>query len=123
MLEQNKQNSIPELETLESVRYENIFNVYEFKKGDSDSYYYYNILKKISIDTSNISPDVFYYVKVDKKLPWTSISYNLYDTQHLWWLILLFNNITNPVILPKLGDVYKVVKKEYVNDIISQLQT
>jgi hypothetical protein len=121
MIDQKKQNEIEDLETLDSDRYENIFNVYEFNKGDEDSYYYFNILKKISIDDSNIDPEVFYYVKVDRKLPWTSISYNLYGTQHLWWLILLFNNIINPTTLPKIGDVYKVIKKEYVNDIVSQL--
>ena len=122
MIDQSKQKDISQLPAISRDRYENIFNVYTAKKDDS-TYYYYNILKKISIDTENISPDVFKYIQVNRRLPWTTISYQEYSTQHLWWLILLTNNIINPIILPKIGDVLKIVRQEYVKEIVSQLNS
>lgn len=120
MIVQNKQNDIESLDKLSREKYENIFNVYTKTKGDTQ-YYFFNILKKISIDTDNIDPDVFKYVKLNRRIPWTTISYQEYRTQHLWWLILLTNNITNPVILPKIGDVLKIIKREYVPSILEAI--
>jgi len=120
MINQLNQNDIPLLPSLARNRYENIFKVYEQEK-DTSKYYFYNILTKVTINTENIAPEVFKYIKVDKRLPWTSISYREYKTQHLWWLILLTNGITNPIILPKIGDVLRVVRREYVNDILGQI--
>ena len=120
MINQLNQNDIPILPSLARNRYENIFKVYEQEK-DTSKYYFYNILTKVTIDTENIEPEVFKYIKVDKRLPWTSISYREYKTQHLWWLILLTNSITNPIILPKIGDVLRIVRREYVDDILGQI--
>lgn len=120
MINQLNQNDISILPSLPRDRYENIFKVYEQSK-DTSKYYYYNILTKVTIDTDNIDPEVFKYIKVDKRLPWTSISYREYGTQHLWWLILVVNGINNPVILPKIGDVFRIIRREYVNDILSQI--
>lgn len=122
MINQSNQNDIPALLPLARDRYENIFKVYQQEKDDS-KYYFYNILNKITIDTDNIDPEVFKYIKVEKRLPWTSISYREYNTQHLWWLILLTNSLTNPTILPKIGDVLRIVRREYVSSILGQINT
>jgi hypothetical protein len=120
MIVQNKQNDIESLDKLAREKYENIFNVYTKTNGDTQ-YYFFNILKKISIDTDNIDPNVFKYVKLNRRIPWTTISYQEYRTQHLWWLILITNNITNPVLLPKIGDVLKIIRREYVSDILDAI--
>lgn len=122
MINQSKQKDISQLPNIPRDRYENIFNVYTANKDDS-KYYYYNILKKISIDTENIDPNVFKYIQVNRRLPWTSISYQEYKTQYLWWLILLTNNIVNPVILPEIGDVLRIVRPEYIKEIINQVNS
>lgn len=123
MIEQNKQNDINELAQLAAERYENIFNVYTQSKGNNrDEYFYYNILRKITIDETNIDPDVFAYISIAKPIPWTTISYDNYGTQHLWWLILAINNITNPLELPTTGSTYKIIKREYINSILEQLE-
>ena len=110
----------PSLKNLSKNRYENIFNVYETQK-DSTRYYYYNLGKKITIDVSNVDPSVFKYIRIDRRLPWTTISYQEYRTQHLWWVILAVNNIINPVNLPKIGDVLRIVKNEYIDSIVNQI--
>ena len=122
MINQSKQKDISQLPSISRDRYENIFNVYTADKDDS-KYYYYNILKKISIDTENIDPKVFKYIQVNRRLPWTTISYQEYKTQYLWWLILLTNNITNPIILPKIGDVLRIVRPEYIKEITTQVNS
>jgi hypothetical protein len=121
MLDQNKQNDISILPTLPKDRYENIFNVYPTNKGDIE-YYFYNILKKVTINADNIDPAVFKYIQVNRRLPWTAISYQEYTTQHLWWLILAINNRNNPIVLPRIGDVLRIIRREYVKDILNQLR-
>ena len=116
-----KNKDIPELSNIDNERYESIFNVHQ--TGDNkDEYYYYNILSKISIDTTGIDPLVFDYYTIQKRLPWTSISYNLYNTQHLWWLILAVNKIVSPIVQPAPGTVIKVIKAEYIDNVLSEIQ-
>ena len=60
------QNQIQELPSLEDVRYENIFKV-----AKTDKFFFYNIIKKISIMFINITYLVIKYTskrKVTKKI-------------------------------------------------------
>lgn len=86
------QNDIPDLVTLDFARYENIFKLYK----DSNSIYFYNILNSIQVP-DNIDKQYFYVVKINRKIPWTTISYEQYATIDLWWLICLINKIDNPI--------------------------
>lgn len=119
-INQSRQNNVPELSRLPKDRYENIFNVYISQKQDA-TYYFYNILKKVTIDTNNIDPDAFKYIKISKRIPWTTISYQEYQTQHLWWLVLATNKKTNPIILPQVGDVLRIIRSEYIEEILGQI--
>lgn len=87
------QNDIPDLPVLSPIKYENIFKVYTVSRG-LNNYYFYNILKKIqlpeTIDTSYVNT-----VTLNKDLPWTALSYGLYGTQELWWLIVMLTNPSN----------------------------
>lgn len=109
-------NQIPELTSLSDLRYENIFKVYQ----RSDGLFFYNILKKISFP-DNLNENIFYYITVNERMPWTTISYNAYGTIELWWLIMLVNKLTNPINVPK-GNI-KILKQEYVRPVISQIQS
>ena len=120
------QNDIPELPTISQQRYENIFHVFETEKQSTDKkynnkYYFYNILNKVSIP-SDVDPNIFQYYKIDKPYPWTTISYRIYTTQFLWWLIAISNNIRNPVIIPKTGDVIRVIKPDYVSLVLNSIK-
>lgn len=121
------QNDIPELPTISQQRYENIFHVFETDKQSTDKkynnkYYFYNILNKVSIP-ADVDPNIFEYYKIDKPYPWTTISYRIYTTQFLWWLIAISNNIRNPVIIPKTGDVIRVIKPDYVSLILNSIKS
>ena len=111
------QNNIDELPNLEDYRYENIFKIYQ--KGDKD-FYYYNILKKIEIP-DDVSGKLISSVKLDRNIPLTTLSYNLYGTTYLWWLILIVNKIQNPVKNLPAGYDIKYVKKNYISVVISSI--
>lgn len=114
----NYQNNIPELIPLNNFRYENIFKMYQTK----DKKYFYNIIKKIDL-LSNLDPSQFFYYPVPRKMPWTIISFNLYNTIELWWLLCLVNNIDNPVLQPSPGKVIRALKSNLVAPLISNIKS
>ena len=102
-------------------RYENIFNMYEFKNENNNSYVFYNILNKIEIP-ENLDESVFEYYKIDSEMPLTTISYRVYQSQHLWWLILAVNNFKNPIKLLERGSIIKVIKINYLDTVLESIK-
>lgn len=111
-----KHNDIIELVNLPENRYENIFNL-----GTNNNYYFYNILKTIKFP-AELDVNIFDYKTINQRKPYTTISYDAYGTQNLWWLILLSNNITNPVNIITPGTRLKIIKSKYVKDIINTIK-
>lgn len=110
------QNQVAELPTIEDVRYENIFKV-----AKTDKFFFYNIIKKISIP-EELQSDIYYELRINSNKPWTTLSHEVYGTQELWWLICLVNNVYNPINNPELGAVYKIIKPDYVNPILIEIK-
>lgn len=110
------QNEIKELPSLDDVRYENIF-----KLAKSEKYFFYNIIKKISIP-DDIQSDIYYELRINSNKPWTTLSNEVYGTQDLWWLICLTNKIYNPINNPELGAVYKIISPDFVNPILAEIK-
>lgn len=101
--------------------YENIFNMYKDTNENGDMYYFYNIGKKVTLP-ENIDDSVFDYFSVPDTLPLTTISYQVYGSIHLWWLLLLCNNIQNSLKLITPGSVIKIIKKEYLASVLNSLK-
>ncbi len=101
--------------------YENLFNMYEVINENSDSYIFYNILNK-PILPNDIDDSVYDYYLVEYPIPLTTLSYNIYKNIHLWWLIMLVNNIKNPVLNIEGGSVIKTVKPEYLNEFLTSIK-
>lgn len=113
-----KQNSISTLPTLTQLRMENLFNVY-----NNGSNYFYNLIGTVNIP-EDLSPDTYAnYTVMTDYMPWTLISYKVYNTMDLWWLICSTNNIQNPLEFPKAGTVLKVLTPDYVSAILQQINT
>tara|TARA_R110000796_G_scaffold14724_4_gene47931 strand:- start:140 stop:514 length:375 start_codon:yes stop_codon:yes gene_type:complete len=110
-----KHNDIDELSNLSDNRYENIFNM-----GTNNNYFFYNIIKTVKFP-EELDSSIFDYKIINQKLPYTAVSYNVYGTQNLWWLILLSNNITNPVDVITPGTRLKIIKSKFVKDIINTI--
>lgn len=112
------QNEIPDLPKLKDERYENIFQVFQ----DEDDRYYYNLLETINFP-ENLPAGFFttYTVVPGDTLPY--ISYKLYKTIHVWWVVCLVNNITNPTITLTPSTVLKVPTINIVREIIRQINS
>ena len=108
----NFQNNIDELETLEDFRYENLFLV-----NKVDDYYFYNIIKSIQIP-DDLDESLFKRWRVDRPMPWTTISHKHYNTIHLWWLICVTNKIQNPVFFPETGTELKILTKSAMRNVL-----
>ena len=113
-----KQNSIKDLPKLTSERYENIFNVYQDENGQ----YYYNLLQSVVIP-NNLPAGYYDTYNVMYGDTWPYISYKNYNTPNLWWVILSVNNIIDPTSMPTPGTKIKVLKDQFVSNILSQIVT
>jgi nucleoid-associated protein YgaU len=115
-----KQNSIKDqsLPKLRPDNYENIFNVYI----DSNDMYFYNILQTISFPT-NLPKGYFNEYNIVYGDTWPLISYKTYNTPNLWWVILLANDIINPVNQPQIGEKIKVPINSVAQAILQQISS
>jgi hypothetical protein len=111
------QEDITELSILEQYRYENIFKIYE--TGNKD-FFYYNILKKIRLP-DDLDDNLVNTVAYNEALPVTTLSYRIYGTTYLWWLIMVVNRISNPAKISG-GTRIKYIKKEYLKPTIDSIK-
>lgn len=112
------QNEIPDLPRLADERYENIFKIYQ----DDDDRYYYNLLETINFP-ENLPDGYFtsYVVRPGDTFPF--ISYKLYKTINVWWVICLVNQINNPTLPLEAGTVLKVPALNIIREIIREINT
>ena len=111
------QNDISELTELEVYRYENIFKVYQ--TGSKD-FYFYNIIKKITVP-KDINNDYFFTYYIQKNIPFTTLSFQAYGTTQLWWLICIINDIKYPQDPTLIGKTIKILKKEFVKPVLDSI--
>jgi hypothetical protein len=110
------QNSIPKLSQLNTFRYERIFKM--FSTGQNQ--YYYNLLQSLYLP-KDIDETTIYYMHVQENMPWTTVSFKAYGNIELWWLIMLVNQIYNPLTSVTAGTVLKIIKPEYVSSILQEI--
>jgi hypothetical protein len=114
-LYRNKTSILP---NLSEYKFENIFKIYLNTEG----YFFYNIIKKIKIP-DDINSDIYDSLRLNRKLPYTAISYVNYNTIDLWWLICLVNNIRNPLELLEPGTLLKIIKPTHIPGIIDEIKS
>jgi len=105
------------LSKLDGIRYENIFKMYTSETG----LYFYNISKSIKFP-DELDSTQYSYITVRQKMPWTAISFNVYKTIELWWLICILNKIDNPVRAPNVGTVLKVLNPSAVKNVLREIK-
>lgn len=99
--------------------YENILNLYQTQ--DDNSYYYYNISNKVTFDINDVDEQYIQYFFIDSPMPLTTISYRLFNTMHLWWLIAVMNNL-NPINIPPAGAVFAAPRREYLQNVLQAIK-
>ena len=53
---------------------------------------------------------------------WDDIAYKLYGIPQLWWVIALINNVVNPFEELSDGDNIRILKEEYIYNLIKDLE-
>ena len=116
-----KQNNLKDrgIPSLDPTLYENIFKVNVIKKDAESSYYFYNTLNSINIP-EGINKEAYDEIPLRYDTPWTTLSYKLYKSIDLWWLLVLVNK-PDYIFMAKGGKDYKFIKPHYVNRIISKI--
>jgi len=110
-------SELPKLDSIPTDRFENIFKMYTENK-----YYFYNILKTLNIP-EELDESLFFNFEVPNTMAWHILSYKLYRSTDLWWLIAVINDIKNPVILPQGGDILKVIQQGRINEVLSLINS
>jgi hypothetical protein len=113
------QNYVTTLPKLELYRYENIFKVYQTLDNNKD--YFYNIIKNINVP-QDVNNDLFYATTLQPNTPLTILSYQVYGTTYLWWLICIINNIQNPFDPTIYGKTIKVLNPNYLQQVLNLIQ-
>lgn len=116
----NKHNNIKQIDKLSTELYEVIFNV-NLVENKEKSFYFYNILNKV-IFPDYINKNIFDIQTLNVDLPWTTMSYNIYQTISLWWVIFLLND-PDYIFKAKAGVTYKFIKPEYIPNILSKINS
>jgi len=111
-------DKIEQLDTLSKELYENIFKISLINNKDK-SFYFYNTLNRV-IFPDSIDKDVFDIKVLNVDTPWTTLSYQIYGSISLWWILFLLNK-PEYVFLAKAGKQYKYIKPEYVQSILENL--
>ena len=111
------QNQIPELPRLDKERYENIFKVY----SNEDGQFFYNINNKIVIPET-LDETIVNKIRLDRDLAWTILSYKLYNTMNLWWLLFLLNKPEN-IFYAKAGIEYKYISRDFIEDTLDSINS
>jgi hypothetical protein len=112
-------NEIPSYIEIETISYENFFKIHIY----NDEFTFFNILKKINILTNSddIDPTFFKSYNVDVDIPWVVMSYKIYGTVNLWWLLCLINGVQDATKNPELGTTIRALKTQYINTIVNQI--
>lgn len=108
--------SVPALGTIDEFYLDNVFKLY-FREGKL----FYNLSKKVTFP-DDIDPSYYETITYNANEPLTNLSYRMYNTQHLWWLILYTNNIFNPFEMPESGTLLKVLTPGAVRAVLDQIQ-
>ena len=87
---------------------------------DNSSYYFYNILNKVNIP-STLDEGLLDKITLTRKMPWTTLSHNLYGTMYLWWLIFIINSPDN-IFVADAGVEFKYIKPEYIDMVLTSIE-
>ena len=96
---------------------ENFFDVYEDKTSYGDPFAY------------NLNSTVYFegIPQLEHKLQhdmfWTTLSYEIYQTTRLWWLLMKVNNVgVDEIFEPvRAGSTVKYIDKDVVRDVIMDI--
>lgn len=85
---------------------------------------YLNIFRSYILNRSNLNNDSFYNLyEVDNDDWLDTISFKVYQTPNLWWVIAIVNNISNPFEELYPGKILRILKPNYIYNILKEIKS
>lgn len=85
---------------------------------------YLNIFRSYILNRSNLNNDSFYNLyEVDNDDWLDTISFRVYQTPNLWWVIAIVNNISNPFEELYPGKILRILKPNYIYNILKEIKS
>lgn len=89
-----------------------------------DNEMFVNIFRSYNINESTFNNERLYETHQVTSTDWLdNISYEYYETDALWWVIAMTNNIVNPFEGINEGDSLRILKYQYVYKILKEIQS
>lgn len=90
---------------------------------DHDTEPFLNIFRSYNLN-SEITTDVVYYntLEVGNDDRWDTISYKLYGTPYLWWIVALINDVSNPFEELEEGTNIKYLREDYLYNLLKDIE-
>lgn len=120
-----KAYQIKELEKFVSKKdIANLFHVYKDNNLDIKNNRVFNIMRSVYFaDLSDIPLSYFKYYTVIKNDNWNLISYKLYGTIELFWLLMKLNGVIDPFYEPIVGKAIRYISKDDANGVVEKIKT
>ena len=74
------------------------------------------------VDVNRIPTSYFQYYRVMDRDTWPLISFKVYNTVELWWLLMKLNNVLDPMFEPEKDTSIRYVSAGDVNTILQLIQ-
>ena len=85
-----------------------------------------NIFKALRVNTDILTDISFfdtYEVEGDRQGWWDMISFEIYGTPNLWWIVALFNDVINPFEELESGQNLKILKPQHLYTLFKDIET
>jgi nucleoid-associated protein YgaU len=100
----------------------NVFNMYT-DPTLGEPYKVYNMNKTLVLKgLEDIPINSYSFYEVQQGDTWNLISYKVYGTINLYWIILKTNNVTNATIEPEPGWMLRVLPKSTISSILVNMK-
>ena len=109
--------------TLQNTSMLKLFNILLDEDRETE---FMNIFKTLRVN-KDVKTDIYafdtYEVESENQAFWDNISFDLYGTPFLWWIVAIFNDIVNPFEELSPGENLSVLKSDYLYTIFKDIDT
>ena len=109
--------------TLQNTSMLKLFNILLDEDRETQ---FMNIFKTLRVN-KDVKTDIYafdtYEVEGENQAFWDNISFDLYGTPFLWWIVAIFNDVVNPFEELEPGGNLQVLKSDYLYTIFKDIDT
>jgi hypothetical protein len=101
-----------------------MLRLFNILRDNDNKTYFINIFRSYDINEDVLNDVLYYstYAISHEDMFLDNISYDIYGTPYLWWIIALINNIHNPFEELNPGDNIKILRKKFISKILKEIE-